>query len=116
MPGPASRAGAHVNLHWLKYMILTGESLDAEQARLAGLVQIVPPEGEHLVAAEGSGDADRRPRAARAGGGQGATRRRRRRPLEHAVDGVGTCRAATDFAEGIAAFGERRALRTSRGR
>jgi enoyl-CoA hydratase len=46
------RGRSHVNLHWLKYMIFTGASLDAETARLAGLVQAVVPEGEHLATAE----------------------------------------------------------------
>ena len=46
------RGGAHVNLHTLKYMILTGEQLDAHEAKLAGLVNVVVPEGEHLAEAE----------------------------------------------------------------
>jgi len=41
IPGPgAARGAAHVNLHWMKYMVLTGLPLSAEEARLAGLVNI----------------------------------------------------------------------------
>src|SRR3954462_6843491 len=43
-PGPALPHGrAHLNLHWLKYMVFTGRSLDAAEARLAGLVNAVVP-------------------------------------------------------------------------
>ncbi len=49
MPGlGVARGHANTNLHWLKHMIFTGERLDAEQARLAGLVTHVVPEGQHL--------------------------------------------------------------------
>src|SRR3954451_14560784 len=44
VPGPGLVRGlAHVNLHWLKYMVLTGLPLDAQEARLAGLVNTVVP-------------------------------------------------------------------------
>jgi enoyl-CoA hydratase/carnithine racemase len=46
------RGRAHVNLHWMKYMVFTGERLDAETARQVGLVNVVTPEGEHLAEAE----------------------------------------------------------------
>src|SRR3954454_15400133 len=53
IPGPgAARGAAHVNLHWLKLMVLAGEILDARGPQLAGLVNRVPPAGEHLAAAE----------------------------------------------------------------
>ena len=80
VPGPGVARGlAHVNLHWMKYMIFTGESLDAEQARLAGLVNVVAPEGEHLSTAEGLATriAARAPLALEVGKGCSARRRRR---------------------------------------
>ena len=46
------RARAHVNLHWLKYMVLTAQPLDARTAHIAGLVQEVVPPGLHVAAAE----------------------------------------------------------------
>src|SRR6476469_4808451 len=39
VPGPGvARGPAHANLHWMKFMVLTGELLDADEARIAGLV------------------------------------------------------------------------------
>jgi enoyl-CoA hydratase/carnithine racemase len=46
------RGRAHVNLHWMKYMVFTGERLDAATARQVGLVNVVTPEGEHVAEAE----------------------------------------------------------------
>lgn len=49
MPGlGVVRGHANTNLHWLKHMVFTGERLGAEDARLAGLVTHVVPEGRHL--------------------------------------------------------------------
>lgn len=49
MPGlGVVRGAANTNLHWLKYMVFTGEQLDAEEARLAGLVTHVVAEGAHI--------------------------------------------------------------------
>src|SRR5690606_2393449 len=53
VPGPGIVRGlSHVNLHWMKYLVLTGLPIDAEQARLAGLVNFVVSEGQHLAEAE----------------------------------------------------------------
>ncbi len=46
------RGRAHVNLHWLKYLVFTGERLDATTARQVGLVNVVTPPGDHLAEAE----------------------------------------------------------------
>lgn len=105
------RGRAHVNLHWLKYMILTGLTLDAEQARLAGLVQAVVPEGEHLAEAErwALEIAGRSPLAA-------ATAKRflragARDRFDDAVETVTMLQGSDDLAEGVAAFRERRSPR-----
>jgi enoyl-CoA hydratase/carnithine racemase len=102
------RARAHVNLHWLKYMIFTGGTLDAEQARLAGLVQAVVPAGEHLAEAGrwAAAIAERSPlaiRTAKAFLGRDASER-----FEEAVDTVTMLQGSDDHAEGIAAFTDRR--------
>src|SRR3954468_15271547 len=36
-----ARGGAQANLHWMKFLVLTGEVIDAQEARLAGLVNRV---------------------------------------------------------------------------
>ena len=95
----------------MKYMIFTGETLDAEQARLAGLVNIVTPEGEHLATAEklAARVAARAPLALAVGkqllGVQAPAAWR------HAIDGVSFLQCTEDFQEGIAAFEERREAR-----
>jgi enoyl-CoA hydratase/carnithine racemase len=106
VPGPAVARGlAHLNLHWMKYMIFTGESLDAEQARLAGLVNVVAPEGEHLAVAEKLAEriAARAPLALEVGkellGVYSPA------AWTHAIDAVGYLQGTDDFQEGIAAFG-----------
>lgn len=109
VPGPGVARGlAHVNLHWMKYMIFTGESLDAEQARLAGLVNLVTPEGEHVATAERLAQrvAARAPLALAVAkqllGVQAPA------AWQHAIDGVGFLQCTEDFTEGIAAFEGRR--------
>ncbi len=102
------RGRAHVNLHWLKYMILTGRRLDAEQAQLAGLVQAVVPAGTHVEEAArwASEIATRSPLAvstAKAFLGSDAHDR-----FEEAVATVTMLQGSDDLAEGVAAFTERR--------
>jgi enoyl-CoA hydratase/carnithine racemase len=109
IPGPGSaRGGAHVNLHWMKLMVLAGEILDAQEALLAGLVNRVTPAGEHLAVAEELADkiAKRAPLALAVG--KQLLNRRFDQGYEHAIDAVGYLQGTQDFAEGIAAFQERR--------
>jgi enoyl-CoA hydratase/carnithine racemase len=103
------RGRSHVNSHWIKYMIFTGATLDAEQARLAGLVQSVVPAGEHLAEASrwAAQIAERSPLAIRTakaflGSGLGAR-------FEEAVETVTMLQGSDDHAEGVAAFAARRA-------
>ena len=42
------RGLSQVNLHWMKYMVMTGLPLDAQEALTAGLVNKVVPAGEHV--------------------------------------------------------------------
>lgn len=110
VPGPGMVRGlAHVNLHWLKYMVLTGLPLSAEEARLAGLVNTVVPAGEHLAEAERLAGiiASRSPLAVSVGKGilgKGAWETQ-----SQVAESIALLQAGEDFAEGIAAFKERRA-------
>jgi enoyl-CoA hydratase/carnithine racemase len=110
VPGPGMVRGlAHVNLHWLKYMVLTGLPLSAEEARLAGLVNIVVGAGEHLAEAERLAGiiASRSPLAgsvAKGILGKGAWETQ-----QQVAESIALLQVGEDFAEGIAAFRERRA-------
>jgi enoyl-CoA hydratase/carnithine racemase len=109
MPGlGVVRGRANVSLHWLKYLVFTGVAIDAAEARLAGLVNVVVPPGEHVAEAERLAEqiAQRSPLAlatAKAYLGRDAWD-----GYAHAIDAVAMLQGADDFAEGIAAFGERR--------
>jgi enoyl-CoA hydratase/carnithine racemase len=112
VPGPGvARGGAHANLHWMKFMVLTGELIDAHEARIAGLVNRVTPAGEHVVAADELARkiVQRAPLALAVG--KQLLNRRYEQAYEHAIDAVGYLQGTEDFAEGIAAFRERRGPR-----
>lgn len=109
MPGPgAARGLTQVNLHWLKLMALGAETLDAEEARLAGLATRVVAAGEHLSAAETL--------AERISGLAPLALSVAKQVLNgiapahygHATAAVTLLQGTADFQEGIAAFRERR--------
>lgn len=96
--------------NWLRYLALSGESLDAEEARLAGLVNFVVPAGAHLerAAALAGKLATGAPLA------QQVVKTTLARPgLGSAVESGVLLQGSEDFAEGRAAFRERRAPRFS---
>jgi enoyl-CoA hydratase/carnithine racemase len=102
------RAGAHVGLHTLKHLVLTGAVLDAHEARAVGLVNEVVAAGAHLtrageLAAEISARAPAALAAAKAFLTAGAWDR-----YQHAVDTVALLQGSDDASEGIAAFAARR--------
>jgi enoyl-CoA hydratase/carnithine racemase len=103
-----ARGLAHANLHWMKYMVLTGEPLDAEEARLAGLVNKVAPAGEHLAQAEAIARtiASRAPLAVSLG--KQLLTQEAPAAYGRAIDAVSFLQCSEDFAEGIAAFADRR--------
>lgn len=109
MPGlGVVRGRAHVNLHWMKYLVMTGLPLDAHEARLAGLVNVVVPEGGHLAEAGRLAGmiAQRSALAlstAKAFLGWDAWDR-----YPHAIDAVAMLQGSDDHAEGVAAFVEKR--------
>jgi enoyl-CoA hydratase/carnithine racemase len=103
-----ARGAAQLNLHWLKFMVLTGESLDAEEARLAGLVNRVVAAGEHEAAAEALARAIARRAPLALAVGKQVLGRQTPDAYWHAVDAVAFLQGTEDFVEGIAAFRERR--------
>jgi len=102
------RGRSQLNNHWLKYMILTGATLDAEEARLAGLAQIVVPPGRHLIEAERVATQVASRSTSANASAKAILARDARAGLEDAVETVATLMAGTDFAAGIAAFTHRR--------
>ena len=108
-PGPGVvRGRSNLTLHTLKYMIFTGASLDARQALAAGLVNEVVPAGEHVARAAEWAEtiAQKAPLALAAAKALLSAEGWERAP--HVVDAVAMLQGSEDFAEGIAAFGERR--------
>jgi enoyl-CoA hydratase len=109
MPGLAVvRGRAHAGLHALKYLALTGEPIDAEEARLAGLVNTVTPAGGHEAEAERLA----RLIATRAPVALAAAKRILQRGSDdgyaYAIEAVALLQSTEDHAEGLAAFAARR--------
>jgi len=102
------RGGAHLNLHWMKFLVLTGEAIDAHEAKTAGLVNRVTPPGEHLAEAERLARviASRAPLAVTVG--KQILGRHADEGYAHAIDMVAFLQGTADNAEGVAAFRERR--------
>ncbi|OJU85359.1 MAG: hypothetical protein BGO11_17940 [Solirubrobacterales bacterium 70-9] len=96
--------------HWLRYLALSGEPIDAEEARLAGLVNFVVPAGEHLERA-----AELAAKLAAGAPLAVATVKSAlaRADLGSAVESGVLLQGSEDFAEGSAAFRERRPPRFS---
>lgn len=105
------RGRAHLGTHQLKQLVMTGEPLDADAARLAGLVNTVVARGEHLAEAERLAllTAQRAPLALALA--KRIIDRGSEDGYAHAVDAVALLQGSADVAEGIAAFTERRAPR-----
>jgi enoyl-CoA hydratase/carnithine racemase len=103
-----ARGTSQLNLHWMKFLVLTGEMLDAEEARLAGIVNRITAPGEHVAAAEAlaRGIAEHAPLALAVG--KDVLGRQTPDASGEAIDAVGMLMGTEDFGEGIAAFRERR--------
>ena len=100
---------SQVNLHWMKYMVMTGLPLNAQEALIAGLVNKVVPAGEHVTAAEELANtiATRSPLALAVG--KEILNRDSWDGYQYAVEAISLLQSADDFKEGIAAFTDRRA-------
>ena len=109
LPGVAAARGhTQLNAHWIKFLVFTGEQLDAYQARDAGLVNLVVPDGEHLAEARrlATQIASRAPLALTAA--KGILNRWPDVSYEATVEVVPELMGTRDHEEGIAAFVERR--------
>lgn len=109
MPGlGVVRGHANVNLHWLKYMIFTGERLDAEQARLAGLVTHVVEEGTHLDEALRLAALIARKPAVALQVAKRILNRGSAEGYDYSIEATALLHSTHDQQEGVAAFHERR--------
>jgi enoyl-CoA hydratase/carnithine racemase len=104
-----ARGREQLSQHWLRQLVLLGEPIPADEARIAGLVNQVVPSGGHLEAALEMAHkiAARAPLAVR------SAKRYLTRGAGAAYDGprrdVARLMGSRDHAEGIAAFREGRA-------
>lgn len=109
MPGlGVVRGPANVNLHWMKYLVFTGERIDAEEARLAGLVTHVVPEGTHLEAAMRLATRCAEKPAVALQVAKGILNRGSAEGYDYSREAVALLHSTHDQAEGVAAFKERR--------
>ena len=109
MPGlGVVRGHANTNLHWLKHMIFTGERLDAEQARLAGLVTHVVEEGTHLDEALRQAALVARKPAVALQVAKRILNRGSAEGYDYSAEATALLHSTHDQAEGVAAFKQRR--------
>ena len=109
MPGlGVVRGHANTNLHWLKHMIFTGERLDAEEARLAGLVTKVVTEGAHLDEARRQAALVANKPAIALQVAKRILNRGSAEGYDYSVEATALLHSTHDQREGVAAFKERR--------
>lgn len=109
VPGPGAALGlTQVNLHWLKLMALAAEILDADEARLAGLVNRIVPAGEHVAAAEAIARRVCQLAPLSVSVGKRMLNDLAPQHYERATETVIMLQGTNDFQEGIAAFRDRR--------
>lgn len=109
MPGLGVVRGlANTNLHWMKHMIFTGESLSAEEARLAGLVNTVVGEGEHLEEARRLANLITQKPATALRVAKRILNRGSAEGYDYAVEATALLHSTDDQHEGVEAFKQRR--------
>lgn len=112
MPGlGVVRGHANSSLHWLKHMIFTGERLDADEARLAGLVTKVVPEGTHLAEALRQAKLIAEKPALALAVAKRILNRGSAEGYDYSTEATSLLHSSDDQREGVAAFKERRSPR-----
>lgn len=109
MPGlGVVRGRAHLGLHALKYLVMSGETIDAQDAKIAGLVNILTEEGGHIAEAErlAARIASRSPLALSVA--KRILSRGREEGYDYAIESVALLMSSADHAEGIEAFVSKR--------
>lgn len=102
------RGLAHVNLHWMKYMVFTGEPLSATDALAAGLVNRVTEPGAHEALAEELARTIARRAPLALAIGKQVLSRHADEGYGQAIEAVTLLQGTADVAEGISAFSDRR--------
>ena len=116
MPGlGVVRSRAHLSLHAAKYLIFTGETIAAEEAKAAGLVNVLTAEGEHLAQAERLAQkiASRSPIALTVA--KRILSRGHDEGYDYSTEAVSLLMGSADHQEGIAAFLQKREPKFSGG-
>lgn len=110
MPGLGVVRGlANTNLHWMKYLVFTGEHLSAEEARLAGLVNKVVPAGKHLAEARRIAEVIAQKPAVALQVAKRILNRGSGEGYDYALEATALLHSTEDQREGVEAFKERRA-------
>lgn len=110
MPGlGVVRGAAHVPLHALKQLVLTGEPIDARTAQAIGLVNVVTAPGSHLDEARRIADVIARRAPLALAVAKRILNRGSDEGYDHSLEAVTMLQGTDDQTEGVAAFLEKRA-------
>ncbi len=102
------RGRAHANLHWMKYLVFTGERLTAEDARAAGLVTVLTEAGGHIAEAQRLAKLITTKAPLALAVAKRILQRGSDDGYAWSTEGIAMLHGTADQAEGVAAFLERR--------
>jgi enoyl-CoA hydratase/carnithine racemase len=102
------RGKAHTGLHLMKYLAFTGERLNAQDAKMAGLVTVVTPAGEHVTEASRLATLITTKAPLAIAVAKRILQRGNDEGYAWSTEGVAFLHGTADQAEGVSAFLERR--------